>query len=80
MSDSSLMFPLPRGCGVDEVIPLLPRPRAARDDTRLSGTYVAVDWNGSAQDREEARAEIDGALAESGFEGAGVKFLDEFQA
>lgn len=77
MSDESLTFPLPRGCGPDEVIPLLPRPRAARDDSRLSGTYVAIDWDGSAEDREKARDEIGAALAEIGFDGRDVKFLDE---
>lgn len=72
-----LIVPLPRGCSVDEVIPLLPRPRAARDDSRLSGTYLAIDWDGSVEDRERARTEIESVFIEIGFDSTGVKFLEE---
>jgi hypothetical protein len=45
---------------------------------RLSGPVVAIEWDGSAEDPEKARAEVGSALAEIGFDGSGVKFVDEF--
>ena len=78
MGDETLTAILPRGCGADEVIQLLPRPRAAVDSSRLSGPAVAIEWDGSAEDREKARAEVGSALAEIGFDGSGVEFVDEF--
>jgi hypothetical protein len=77
VGDETLTAILPRGCGADEVIQLLPRLRAALDSSRLSGPAVAIEWDGSAEDREKARAE-GSALAEIGFDGSGVKFVDEF--
>jgi hypothetical protein len=58
VGDETLTAILPRGCGADEVIQLVPRLRAALDSSRLSGPAVAIEWDGSAEDRDKARAEV----------------------
>jgi hypothetical protein len=77
VSDENLTAILPRGCGADEVIPLLPRPRVAFDASSLGASAVGIEWDGSDADREKARTEIGSALADIGFNGSDVKFVDE---
>lgn len=76
---SQLGTHLPVGCPAEHVAPLLEQRRDAHGITALDGTggYLELDYDGTDQDRELARTEIQAALADLGCPDLAVSFSDE---